>query len=326
MLIKEFTMEKKKSILPVLSLLSGLVLLAVILWLFFSATGKLGQVYHAMWQAGTEGHDINGTLVYNDHLYAQMGMGTEIILQQSPDWNGELSAFMENALGQIEHRSFTAGILYTMMITTVMALFLHEHRISKIASVLGVYLIYGAVFTVSLLINKIPVFFPLSSIVLIAVCLLVVMGGLAFLDILLRSRYKNIIALIAIPAVFVLFIFGTALEGQFYAPQQIESFDYVYKMTDDLETADIYYDDQKNVMVYNGTEYPAEKIDNPEYISGIGRIAVIAGEAINPYAGNGLAMVSEVAGLEIPLPAQILYGAKAILLLIVNALTGRKNK
>lgn len=87
-----------------------------------------------------------------------------------------------------------------------------------------------------------------------------------------------------------------------------------------------YYDEEKNVLVVNGTEYPPRPAENPERLQGIRRAGATLFETLNPYAGNGLFMVSEIeGGLTIGVIVLLLYALKAAAPILLPLCRKQKN-
>ncbi len=102
-----------------------------------------------------------------------------------------------------------------------------------------------------------------------------------------RFRFKKV----AVFALFlsIIFYYGSILSEIYLSqPKNIESFDYLYEIDDRYKNADYdgfyYYDSQTNQLMIGEDVYDAKYIPNDQYIGGIKRIALIAGEVVNPLA------------------------------------------
>ena len=102
-------------------------------------------------------------------------------------------------------------------------------------------------------------------------------------------------------------------EGRLFSVPEVDSFDGVYASVTEEELNRMYYDEEKNVMVLDGKEYPPERMPNPDRAAGIGRAALIVFEALDPYSGTGLDMIRQIDGTDVPGAAVLPYLLKAAL-------------
>ena len=157
------------------------------------------------------------------------------------------------------------------------------------------------------------------AVLLTAIGLLSVAAGNCTLAALLTTkRGRKMIAVLAVPVVFALFIVGMNLAYHLYASSTIESFDYISTIDDRAQDEDFdgeyYYDAEKNVMVLEGTEYEPETIANPEHFTGWKQAGSYVFELLDPYAGNELCMVETIMDdTQIPLWVMIAYIVKAVM-------------
>ena len=115
------------------------------------------------------------------------------------------------------------------------------------------------------------------------------------------------------------------------APAEVPAFDYVYEqhseILDEDYSGNAYYDEQKNVLIIDGEEYPPEMADNPDRLSGLKRALALVFELLFPWSGTGLYMVSQAAEIQIPVLMIAAYILKAMLwILIPSAITGRRDE
>lgn len=75
----------------------------------------------------------------------------------------------------------------------------------------------------------------------------------------------------------------------------------------------LYYDEGKNAVILNGTEYPPEIVGNPEHYTGVVRAGAFLFELINAYSGNGLLMTDSIIDGPVPIWAEIAYAVKAVM-------------
>ena len=123
-------MMKKENLNKLFSgilLLAGIAALTVILVSSFQAVKTLRQQYRVFTEADLS-KPFREALSFDDHLYVSLGSGIEIF-PDDPGKEAALTSFISSALYSIDRRICTAGILYAMMIGTVLSYCLY--RISK---------------------------------------------------------------------------------------------------------------------------------------------------------------------------------------------------
>ena len=321
--------ENKKRIVGGLFLAAGILLFAAILLMSFLAAKSLQADYLAL-----KNHDVSEdavlTIGYDDRIYASIGAGIEIDSRDSRPGD-RLSEFIASSLRSIDNRILSCGILYTMMTAAVLAYPLcrrfgqnkKRHVLSAALSVFILYAVFFAAVAVTHAAFRVPFRFPAGKeLLLTAVSLLAVAGGSCFLAWLLRTvRRQILVSVVAVPVVFGLFLFGATSEGRLYCAPTVDSFDFLTEIDehvlDEDYTGDVYYDEEKNVVVLNGTEYPPEQADNPDYLKGFERAGAYAFELLDPYGGNSLFLTheqyaNEGAGLVISPVLLLLYALKAL--------------
>ena len=138
-------------------------------------------------------------------------------------------------------------------------------------------------------------------------------GGSCALGWLLRREKGRIpLALLAIPAGAALLTAGMIAEARLFMAPEVDSFDSLYASVSGEELDRMYYDAGKNVMVLDGTEYPPERVPNPDAAHGAGQWLRAAFEAVNPWSGVGLATVRQFEECTVPgwvTPLYLLKGA-----------------
>ena len=277
------------------------------------------------------------TISYDDH-FASEGFGIQTD-PENPEMREELNRFIEESLKGIDEKIVVSVLVFTMVTVTVLVYWFYwtfgENRKKYIMSILLGTLILFGVFLICIVIAHtilhMPFYFPLGyDLLLIIASLLSIAAGSCFLGWLIRrARFKGIVAIAAIPAVIAFFVFGTVFEYGLFTTPQVDSFDYVVQdyvpnLYDENFEGEAYYDEVKNVMIVNGTEYSPRQADNPEYLRGVKRMGAILYEALNPYGGNGLFAAYEVeSNINISVVALILYVAKALLFVLLTM--GLKN-
>lgn len=294
--------EKRNRILPWLSLFMGIVLFVTVLYFTFDATKRMAEDYHLLKEADLS-TDTNGTIFYDDHLYGVIGFGIEISTKESGK-EERRNDFLQSSIYQIDRRILSCLLLYTMMTAAVMSFFLNERRKqgSTAVSVLVIWVMYLLYLGFVLLfhaIGKTPFYFPQGKdLVILLIGLLSIMAGESALLLLLEKiPYKKITAIIIVPVVFLLFLFGLLFEHGLYCLPYEESFAYLAdinpRILDENFEDEFYYDETRNVVILEGKEYPPESLENEEYYRGFHRIGAYLFELVNPYSGNGLSMILE---------------------------------
>ena len=314
--------------------LCGLALFLAAAVLTFSALGRLGENYLRFAQADLT-EDFNDAVIYDDHLYAQLAFGIEI-LSSEPGKAERMDAFLAGAMPLIYERILAAGVLYTMLVTAAGALFLYnrwgrspkKHTAAILLYPLAIYLLFLAVVFGGSAFRRIPVpALPREAVVPLVLSVVSVMAGECALGVLLRKiRYKTAAAVAAVPLVFALFLVGTALEGRFFSPPYTESFSYITATVEEDYTGEFYYDEEKNVVVLDGQEYPPEQAPNEDHLTGVEKLGAVVFEALVPCSGNGLALIRADAQLDLPAWAVCLYVMKAICWTVACALIPEKKE
>ena len=327
--------NKRTALCGKLALLCAAAGLALVLVMTFLAVKETGNAYRALRDADPTG-DFSGTLSYNDRLYAQLGFGISIG-KDDADKNTQMAAFLENATRGVDGRICAVGLIYTMMIAIVLALFLcvrfgqrrGRHLLAIVLSTAGVYALFLAAAAGCFAAYGVPFYLP-GGFARLTVCtgFASIVGGACALGLLLRTvRYKVLLAVLAVPLGVVLIISGMLVEGGLFAVPMLPSFDYVYEIYPPEENEDMYYDDVQNVMVVGDETFPPEETPNSHRYTGAAAVAGAAYEAVNPFSGNSLDMIRQIEEEQIPAWVLPLYLLKALLwAVLLAALPVRKPK
>lgn len=326
------TERKPGGIRGLLLFLCGTALFLVIAALTVSAIGRLGSDYRKFAEADLS-EDFSAALLYDDRIYAQLAYGIEIISTE-PDKAERMETFLDGSLSMIFDRILAAGVLYTMLVSAAGALFLYDrfgkNRIKHTAAILAYpllsYAAFLAVAAVAAAFRKLPFpALPGKAVAALAVCLVSVIAGECALGMLLRKiRFKTVAAVAAVPLAFALFIVGTGLEGRLFCAPYADSFSYVYETVDEDYTGEYYYDEEKNVVVLEGKEYPPRQEPNEDRLKGAARIGAVAFEALVPCSGNGIELIREELGAPLPAWVLCLYALKALCWIAACALPPHK--
>ncbi len=324
-------MRQKKSYLSSFSLLMTLLAVTAfgyVLYRTYEAVRSLGVAYQQIVNADLS-NGIKAVLNYDDGINASLGFGAEIL---STDANKEilLQSFLSESLLKIDRFILSSGLVYLMMVHALLAfpLFLRfgdlrkGHALSVVLSAFVLFGIYVGVVYAGHGISHMPftMFSVLSA--LLGVCCIAA-GGCTLGFLLAVLPVKVIPAIVAVPLIYALFLFGSLIEAKLYSPEKVDSFEYVYQLHPEIlqegYSGEAYYDEEKNVMVIDGEEFAPELLENPEHLSGIGRAGGIAYEVINPYSGMSLALMENTAEMFVPSFAKILYLLKAVFWMILCA-------
>ncbi|MBQ6395575.1 MAG: hypothetical protein IJH87_04455, partial [Atopobiaceae bacterium] len=151
-------------------------------------------------------------------------------------------------------------------------------------------------------------------------------GGCAFALLLRNVGAKQIVAVVALPLSIGLIISGSLVEAGIFAVPTFDSFDYVISTIPEDRIDEAYYDEDLDAIVFDGIEYPPEKVPNPNLLEGPKRIAGIAYELLNPFAGNCIDMVRQFDD-EVSIPVWIypIYLLKAFVWMLLSSLGRGRN-
>ena len=305
---------------------------AAVMLFSFKAFRNLSDGYRAMKHADLSA-DYSGEISYDDHLYASVGYG--VVLDSTVE-NKEASmrSFLDSSLRLIDRRIFSAGLVYTMLITALLVFPICEkHRDDRGGMTVGIwvsailiYLLYlGGIFGLHKYFG-IPFHIPgIRALVFLFVGFISVLGGNFVLAILIsrprRAWLKIAFGILAVPAVYALFLFSFLFEAGLYSEPYIESFDYVAEIDDrvlDENFEGAYYDGEKNVLVVDGTEYEPQTVENPEHFTGKKRTGAIVYEMLDPYSGNSLDMVQQALDTRFGPVISLLYAVKGMFWMLLG--------
>ncbi len=315
-------MTKRTDLLSKILFFIAAAALAAVLFMTVNPVKEMSDRYRKI--ASDDLSDgFNGTIWYDDHLYAVLGHGSEI-MAEDPDRQAQFDRFLTSSLHSIDERVYGASVLYTMMISALTLLEIREGERNRILkTVLFVCAIYALIliaFIISCLFFKVPVYPPsLPSLTCLAIGLLSVIGGdCAVLLLLEKIRYKKVAAILIVPLIFILFLFTTSLETMLYSPAHVDSFAYLTDSLSEEQIADAYYDEDQNIIVYQGKGYGPEQVPNEEHLKGSARIGALLLETIDPYSGNAIEIVRQINGLPIPIYAILFYTSKALIWIFLS--------
>ena len=322
-----------------LSLMCTILLLSSVLILSLRGIRNMSREYQALLHMDLSSGS-RGSIGYEDGLFGSIESGIEI--DPSDSEKGErLRDFTESSLRAIDKRILTCILIYTMLISAAASYWLYvrygrdrlKHVLSIFIAVMLLYAVLLAAILMAGAASGMPFYFPgAGEIPLLIVSIPAVLGGSCFLGWLLRMiRFKRIAALMALPAVLLHFMQGTVFEaGRFCAPE-VPSFAYIAEeiepriYEDDYEGT-VYYDQEKDVIVLNGAEYPPRQAPNPDYLTGTGRAAACIFEILSPYSGNGLFMIHEAENIRPAAGILSLYVLNALAFAALPLLSGNRKR
>ena len=332
MIKKELNLNKGDLLFAKLSYLSVILCFCLVLFFAYRANEQLKTDADRIKNADLS-KDISLTIDYDDSLYAMIGFGISLDPMMS-DKEELLASFYEKSLQKIDDRILSAGCVYVLAIGALCSYGLfyfyggenRKYILHIVFLTLGVYLLYAAAMILFHQLNGISFHFPETGHVrMLFLGILSIIAGLSASAFFLKViRFRKIAAIFLLLLIVVLFLFGFVREYGLYNEPQLESFDYLYEMDEAMLeedfVGDLYYDDQKGVMVYNGKEYPPQRINNPEHYTGLKKAGAVFLEMIDPFSGCALPLLKEE-GIQVPIYADLLYVIKAvfwILLLLKN--------
>ena len=329
------TADKKDRLFGILAFAAGMMILLAVLAVTVYAVNETADQYHRLFEPG---FIIPQTvsISYSDHIYTEIGFGITIDLED-PATPERLKIFLSDSLTQIDQRILTSVIIYTMVICAVFAYPIYlrhrydlkKHILSVFLTTAGVFVLFNAAVIIAFTVRDVPFYFPdVFRSILIGTGIVSVIAGLCAVAMLLRTvRLKKLTALAAVPLTVLLFMFGAVFQGGLYSPEKQDSFSYVYEIETrltDPDFTDAYYDEEKNVLVVGGTEYPPRQVDNDEYYRGAARIGAYAYNVLDPFSGCTLPMVQEFIENRLPVNAVVLHILLAVLWIAVPILLIRK--
>ena len=301
---------KKKDLFRYVTLVAFLAFLAVLTVFSIPAVRKLAECYQEI-KNGDLVKGFIGNIYYDDGLYVALGSGIEIVANE-PNAGQRLKDFLNASLLSIDKSILACGLFYTMIAVSFLLynLFSNKEESRKkqilktaITTVL-VFAFYLGMILIAHFIFHVPFCVPgVKELLAIITGLMSIIAGSCAAGLLIKAvPFKRIISVILIPVIILLFILSAGFEARLFMPSKIDSFDYVYEMKEEIldenYEGEVYYDDNKNVLVVEGMEYPPESADNPDSLRGVSRIGAFLFEAVDPYSGTGLFLAETAAEID----------------------------
>lgn len=291
---------KKKDLFRCVTAVAFLSFLVVLTVFSVLAVRKLAECYETL-KNGDLVNGFTGSIYYDDKLYIMLGHGIEVVANE-PNAGQRLNDFLNASLLSIDKSILACGLFYTMIAVSFLLynLFSNKEESGKkqvfktaLTTVLT-FTFYLGMILISHLIFHVPFCIPeIKELLAIFAGLTSIIAGSCAAGFLIKVvPFKKIVSIILIPVIILLFMLSTAFEARLFMPSRIDSFDYVYEMKEEIldknYEGEVYYDEDKNVLVVEGEEYPPEQIDNPDSLRGPSRIGAFLFEAADPYSGTGL--------------------------------------
>ena len=310
--------------LAYMALAAGMILLLAVLAITVSAAKNTAEQYHQLLEADLS-RPLSETISYSDHLYAELGFGFSTD-PEDPVTPREYKTFLADSLARIDQRILSCGIIYTMVICSVFAypVFLsnkndlRKHLLAVALVTAVVFTLFSVAAVVSFSASGVPFYYPdMFRLMLICAGVVSAIAGHFTVALLLRAvRLKKLTAV-------------AVLQGGLYSPEMQDSFDYVYGLDErllDPDFTDVYYDEERNVLVVEDMEYPPRQEENSDHYRGIVRIGAYVYDILDPFSGCTLSMVQEVIEERLPVKAVVLHYLYAALWLALPMLIKRKQK
>ena len=320
---------KKNTIFTAVLMILAVVSLGVVLMFSCRSMERLGDDYHALKNADLS-KDTSGTIFYDDGLYLMTGYGIEIL---SSEENGaeRLETFLEDSMRDLDGWVASTGITYTMIISSLTALWIYERckedrkkmMLHCFFSVLVIYFIFISAIVIMHKAFDVPFYVAdMNGLLKLAEGILAVVAGLCTVVMIIgRIRFRKTAALLAIPLVIVLFMLSMFAEAGLYSKRYIDSFSYLAdidpRILDEEFDGELYYDEQKNVVILEGREYEPEQLENPDHVKGIKRMGCYLFELLNPYSGNSLYLYEHMDQNKVPIVVAACYILKATIWIIL---------
>ncbi len=309
---------KKMSALSRLLLAAAVIALLFVCYRLSSSFMQFGRDYQRLAKVDAD-NGFNETITYNDGMLITLGYGREI---DASDPNGEKEKlrFLKDATSRSRMFCFAALPVYAMFVSALSLLFIHERfaedrrkqiiltaAVSVFVSVLLMEVVY-----VSMFFAKLTAYLPNKpeALAVAAGIFAVAAGNCAVMLLLQKIRFKKTLALALMPFLLVTYLLCGAVENRLFVEDKVESFDYVYAIAgDDIDS--MYYDEEKNVMVYDGKEYGPQMVVNLDALQQPVKTLAIGYEVINPYSGIFVDMAGFSTSRDLRIPVS-LYIMKAL--------------
>ena len=224
---------KKKDLFRIITIVAFIAFLVALNVCSYQAVRQLSECYEFL-KNGDIAKGFSGTIYYDDHLYASIGMGLEV-LPNEPGAQQRLVEFLHTSFLSIDRRILSCGLVYIMFGISLLLYDLFSEKgenrrkqiFKTIALVFGTYAFFIGMINVPCALFHLPFYFPgFNDLFSIFTGLVCIVAGCCAFGILLRIfRFKKILAIVMVPIVLLLFLFSTSFEGQLYSPDKIDSFD-----------------------------------------------------------------------------------------------------
>ncbi len=298
-------MKKSELIIGKIALLIGAFFLCASIFMMYSAISQLSDDYRDVSSADLS-QEYSGTLSYDDHIYAQLVFG---LMNDPADGQREAfrAGFIKDSLSAIDKRIISTSLFYVLIVTTLLQFWLYQknrHNFMQhfLFTGITVLLLFTCYFVAAYALNaafKVPYYFPPAQdfLTITASLLTVIAGSIVLAAIIRWIRYKTVTSVLAVFAAVMLFMFSSVTESGLISDRTVESFAYIQeidsRILDENYDGPLYYDEERNVVVIGDTVYEPQYEPNPDYFTGVKRIGAVCFEAVNPYGGSGLYLISD---------------------------------
>lgn len=330
--------DRKNTVFSMISFIIAAAAFCGISFMLVMAVKNLAADYHALLQADLS-DGIIASFGYDDGIYMAAGYGIEILAGQA-DKQDVLLSFLQSSLAKIDKWILFSLCIYTFAVSVFAAYYIFhkyvddklKHLTHLILFPFAVFLMFAAVIIAAHGIFRLPLYFPgMRCLFHLITALLSIAGGSCALALLLKAvPFKKTAALIAVPVFLLLMLVCGNMENRLFMDPYIESFDYVYetdsRINDENYDGEVYYDEERNVLVVGETEYPPQLEENPDYPRGISRILGYAEEVLYPYSGTWIPIVEEIAETRLPDMAPAAFIIKALIWILLFLMFGGMRK
>ena len=216
--------DRLNTLIAALLFAAAFIVLVIILIASLKAVKNLAAGYTALRNADLS-KTVTGTLMYDDGFYGQILHGIETD-PADPAAAETMNNFLSSSMRAIDTRIFSAGLIYTMVISVLSSFLIYlrcrentiKHLFCTAASVFIPYIVFIlAVFAFHAM-QGVPFCFPDShGFFLILTGLLSLTAGGSFLAVFYRKiPWKKTAAILALPLAFGLFLLNMNMEAGLY--------------------------------------------------------------------------------------------------------------
>ena len=330
--------DRKNGVFSIISLIITAAAFCGISFILFMAVKFLAEDYHALLNSDLS-NGLIANLGYDDGIYTSCGFGIEILAEQQ-DKQACLASFLKSSLSGIDTRILFSLCIYTFVLSILAAYHqFHKCGENKMKHLLHLilfpfvaYLLYVIVIIAAHGIFRLPIYFPgMRFLFQLITALLSIAGGSCAVALLLKAiPFKKTAALIVIPVSVLLMLVCGNMEARLWMEPYVESFSYVAetdsRVTDENYDGDVYYDEEKHVLIVGDSEYSPQQVENEDYLRGTSRILGYAEEVLYPYSGTWIPLVESITETRLPDMVPPAYILKALVWILLFLMFGGMKK